>query len=397
MIIETDDVATDESNSIKTDYSASSKQEAATSLAGGFIFSENSCGYDVNGELRVNLCSFNGRDHNSVQIFKDGEYLLNDPDENQIYNIDMTGRILTTYFVPEEEVEHHDTIYADNGMVYSLSSPIFESDKAQQATDDYKMGYLNVYDGEKGGYPVVSYDINQYFEKNLVNNRATNAPDGTDILHLNAVDYDENTNTVILSSQTQNMVIGIDADNGDLLWTTASADLGNNTNNMALTQSEDFVQSNGQHSVELTSNPKYDDVDDRTIEVTMFDNRYCEDENGEAILSKSTPNLSGEGCVKPDESLLLVYRIDLNENTVTTLAEYEVPGLQSDTRGSWFESTDYQYNYITYAELGELVITDDDFEEIMSAKVPNTNFSYRINVFSEEQLNDNLDNSIAKY
>ena len=47
----------------------------------------------------------------------------------------MTGRILNTYILPDDELAHHDTIYASNGYVYVLTTPGIEAEDMEIDSD----------------------------------------------------------------------------------------------------------------------------------------------------------------------------------------------------------------------------------------------------------------------
>ncbi len=393
--IETGSIEDEMIDHLTVDVSASSRRKAYDSLQGGFIFTAMGNGYDLSGEIRVALGQSQVAEANPLTLNDDGSFLL--MLDESVEDIDLIGRVHATYEMEENYIPHHDQISASNGFTYVLTSPDIEYANSRNIFNE---GHIAVYKTGKSGPPIETYNLNKYFLGNKVNNASTNQPAGTDLLHLNAITYDKPSNTVIVSSQTQNMLVGIDADDFSIKWTTADKNQGNSSGDKRLAKLENYVQSNGQHNIQVTNNPAFDDNDEQTIEVTMFNNRFCLNEDGDAVLAELSPKIGDEDVCSPAAtSQVLVYRIDLQEMTVDTIFEQEIEGFASPTQGSWYQSLDYQYNYIGYSDMGLLAVADDEFNLLFTASNPLDEEleyfgygMYRSRILGEEQLQ-----SIQKY
>lgn len=391
--IQTDKIDDNIISKLDIDTSYSDIDSAVQSLEGGLLFTAMGNGYDVNGDIRVALGQKGVQTANPISLNYDGSYLQ--MYEDHVESIDFTGRTITSYEMVDGYEPHHDQMSAVNGYTYVLTSPGLQYEEGK---DIYNEGHIAVYKTGKSGKPIAQYDLNTDFIGNKVNDAGTNQSAGTDLMHLNSVDYYEPTNTVIVSSQTMNLIAGFDADTFELQWTTAdSAGQGNNDSKKhILKKLKGYVASNGQHNVHITSNPKFDDNNDDTIELQMFDNLYCVDENGESIFAELDSTIGErKECSSPD-SKQLVYRIDPKKMTVDTIYEQTLEGIRSATQASWFQSPDYKYNTISYTQIGTVYITDEENNIIFTAANPEitdplTYSTYRARILSNDQITSNIE------
>lgn len=362
--INTDELDESIVDKFEPDFSDSSRQEASDGFEDGLLFTSTGNAYDVNGDIRVALGSEdNYTTANPINLNDDGSFLIDTSDS--VESIDLTGRILTEYEMEEGFEPHHDHISASNGYTYVLVSPEVEYVEGQE---NYNEGHLAVYKTGVSDLPVETIDLNQYFLGNKVNDKATNMPVGTDLIHLNSIAYDEPTNTLILSSQSQNMLFGIDADNYSLQWTSRDEEGDNSDGEKRLDRLKDFVPSSGQHNVQVTHNPMFDDDNDETIELMIFSNGFClnEEEKNDFTTLDDTVGVDST-CTSADTSQLLVYRVNPSEMTIETIFESSIEDYHSETQSGWTQSPDYKYNYICYNEMGTFVIADEEMNIIYSA------------------------------
>lgn len=384
--IETGAVADYVTTKIDVDTTSSSTEDATAALNGGFIFDNRINGYDINGDVRVAMeiedLDWQG---NALRINDDGTFMMGTMD--YIYNISITGRVLFEYKTPEGYYMNHDYISAEDGNTYVILSPE-EENMTYTDTGLKEEAFVAVYETGVDELPNQIFDINQLVVDNAVNatNTFTTAQD--ELVHLNAIAYDEYSDTIMLSSQSQNAIIAIDPQDGSLKWIIKDpADVFTNSE-LTLEAVGDFEYTNGQHSINITTDEKYDDGDDSTIELTVYNNKFCLDWEGNAIVS--TTGGYETSCASQDASSLLVYRIDTEENTVEMLDSFEVPGYYSSIRSSWFQSEDYTYNYITYGDMGQMIATDEDFNILFSVQSDEADTyyqnMYRARVISGDQL-----------
>lgn len=384
---------------VDVDTSASDEDTVASAYEGGFQFISSGDAYDSNGDIRVNYSNNKGGLAQPVHYNSNGTFLTYK--NGEVTSTDLTGRTLTEYTAPDGLHPHHDAISASNGKVYALMTPNNTYEEFEE-TGIYNEGIIAVYNEGEGDEPILTVDLSPDFVGNKVNNAPTNQEKGTDLLHLNSISYDEPTNTILVSSQSENMIIGLDADDLTVQWTTADEAVGDAYEDLKLEWKEGHVHSNGQHNIQANDDPKYDDGDDSTIEMSLFSNYYCVDAEGNSVYATLSPDLTQEGCTDQSQSDVLIYRVDTKNKTVETLDQFGFDGYVSGTMSGWTQSLDYKYSFLTYANQGRMLILDENNEVIGEVTQTEEQIegagifmgSYRMPIFSSEMLNNIADTSL---
>lgn len=384
---------------LETDYSMSSEEEAAAAFENGLYFTAKDNGYDVNGELRVALGKEDVSWENPVQFQADGSFLQLNEEQDALYDIDMNGYISAIYVEPDDKDIHHDAYVASNGYVYALTTYGVEYEESQ-AEEKYNMGSIAVYEAGTVSKPVYEKDLSPQFVGDLVNNAPTNSPLKTDLLHMNSITYDEPTDTILISSQSTNMIIGVDAHNLDVKWTTAEEANRNAMGEYALEAKEGYEASNGQHNIQVNTDPKYDDGKDYTIEYKIFDNIYCVDNDGNTVYTELDSVPAEKDCPAAPASELIVQRVNTRKGTIETLESQLIEDYRSHTQSSWFTSQSNDYNFITYTNSNLAVVTDADFNILVEYRLSDENkyniSYYRSRVISGDELTTISDHGLKK-
>lgn len=372
---------------LDVDTSMSSDEEALAAFEDGLYFSSKGNAYDLNGEMRIASVGEEYFAEDGLQFNADNEYLHMSKDT--IYDIDMNGYINAVYVAPEDKEFHHDAYSAANGYVYALTT--YGADlETSQAEDKYNMGSVAVYEQGTTGTAVYEKDLSLEFVGNLVNNAPTNSPIGTDLLHMNSITYDQPTDTIIISSQSTNMLIGVDGHNLDVKWTTADEFNRNAMGEYALDQKSGYEASNGQHNVQVNHDSQYDDGKDYTIEFQIFDNIYCVDEEGNSVYTELADVPEEKDCPAAPTSKVLVQRVNTKKGTIETIGSYEVEDYRSHTQSGWTTSLSEDYNFITYTNSNFGIGTDAEFNVLFKATLPEENTYnisfYRSRVISGDEL-----------
>ncbi len=391
IVITTGDIKSYSNATIETETYT---DDAYTALDGGFTIDNRCNGYDINGDIRINLeiedLDWQG---NGLRINEDGTFLMGTMD--YLYNISLTGKIFHEYQAPEGYYMNHDYMSATNGQTYIILSP--DEENMTYSSGGFKNeGFLAVYETDVDELPTQIFDINELVADNLVNATSTFSSAQDELVHLNAITYDEGTDTIMLSSQSQNAIIAIDPTTGEMKWIIKDGDTVVTNSDKVLTPiGDEFIYANGQHSINVTTDEKYDDGNAETIEITVYDNEFCLDSYGNEILASSTYEAYGADCAYQDASSLLVYRIDPAAMTVELLDNFELSGYYSSIRSSWFQSPNYEYNYITYGDMGQFVATDSDFNIMFTVQSEEADAyyqnMYRSRVFTSDQITNILD------
>ncbi len=387
VTITTGDVKDYIASTIEVDYSMSDIQTATNALEGGFIFDNRINGYDINGDIRVALEIENlDWQGNALRINADGSFMMGTQD--YIYNMSLTGKIFFEYKAPDGYYMNHDYISCENGYTYAIVTP----DEEYMTYNN--VGYQNdsfiaVYKTGVDEYPSQIIDINTLVSDNAINVINTVFTAQGELLHLNSLTYDQATDTLIMSSQSQNAIIAIDPNDGSLKWIIKDPEsVYTNSDKVLDVVGDDFTYTSGQHSVNVTAYPLYDDGDDTTIELTVYNNVFCVDDNGENIVSNSGGY--EVGCAEQNSSQLLVYRVDTINNTVEMIDSNQLAGYYSSIRSSWFQSPNFNYNYITYGDMGQFIATDSDYNVLFNVQSDEVDAyyqnMYRARVITNDQI-----------
>jgi len=170
--------------------------------------SVSSMAYDSNGDIRWYLNEegrtkptrrlANGRIMSSTVECIDGSYY-----SVGLREMDLIGKIYAVYVFPGGQ--HHDFIEMPNGnLVICGNSP-------DQATrEDY------VYElSRKTGKVVKTFDMKKYFD--ITDGQSINKKPG-DWFHLNALNYNQKTNTILFSARNLDGVVGINYTTKKMKW-----------------------------------------------------------------------------------------------------------------------------------------------------------------------------------
>lgn len=380
---------------IDVDTSFSDKDTSYEALEGGLIMSAKGNAYDINGDMRIALGTDKVTFDNGTNFGTNGEFYLSGYEE--VYDVDMNGFIRNTYLMEDGQIAHHDTLAASNGNVYVLTS----NDVSYEETVEngiYNEGSIAIFKNGKSGYPKKTVDLSGDFVGNLVNSAPTSEELGTDLLHMNSLTYDEGTNTILVSSQSTNMILGLDADSLKIKFTTADEDNRYAQEDKALEQTEDYISTNGQHNIQVVTDPAFDDGNPDTIEYKVFSNYYCVDEDYNSIYTELSDKIKNT-CEADVPAKLLIQQIDTTNNTITTLFEQEIEDYRSPTQSSWFTSASNKYEEVAFTNIAKFVVADKDFNTIFEADYdldinPYGISAYRQRIFTADELTQINDNGL---
>lgn len=212
-----------------------------------------------------------------------------------LFEIDLLGRVINEYMV---NGYHHGIAEMPNGDLLVLANNV-------DGTVEDTIYQLRRSDGEI----VHVWDMNGYFNVENrdeqgrhisdVNYRNENAGWTYDWLHINAIDYDAESNTVLLSSRHQDSIIKLDLTSGEIVWVLSD----HNDNWPAYLESklltpvgEPFEWQYGQHCVTRLPNG----------DVMCFDNGDYRSKTPEGILSAATDSYSRAVIYRVDEQNMTV-------------------------------------------------------------------------------------------
>lgn len=281
----------------------------ATQMADGwtFIMAGSLQGYiyaiDETGAVRWMLSEKGLGVAGSLLPLSNGNYLIGgDKSFGQYYKynlfeLNMTGQIINEYLV---NGYHHDAQELPNGNLLILANNV-NGDVVEDT----------MYEIERStGAILRTWDLNSYFNVGNYNNAGQHVSDvnyGSDThdwLHTNGMEYDESTNSVLISARHQDAVFSMSLETGDINWILSNPDdlwpeylkekllkpTGNN-----------FEWQYGQHNISLLPNG----------DIMMFDNGDYRSKNTDEVLPAT------EGY-----SRAVVYRIDKESMTVSQVWQF---------------------------------------------------------------------------
>lgn len=138
---------------------------------------------------------------NGIERLANGNWYFGDRSTSKIYEVNMFGNIIDTWPMPGYTF-HHQVLEKPNGNllatvnkngISTVEDHIIEIDRDTKAI-------INVWD----------------FRQSLQQSRTTLTQDQQDWFHINAVEYDSNDNTLIVSGRTQGLVKVNDAN--EVIW-----------------------------------------------------------------------------------------------------------------------------------------------------------------------------------
>lgn len=233
-----------------------------------FCYTSNTIGefaIDQNGELRWCI-TISSLAQSSERV--DNHFILATEDDQYMVEYDKLGKIYAVYYL--EYGAHHDIEEMPNGNYLITGS-----------TGDTVEDFIYEIDPDTGEV-VNTLDLKEVFSRYRMTYTVMSVAqrDGTDWFHHNSIDYVEEDDCIIISSNFQSMIAKISWPDGEIEWI-----LGDDYEWMTYYEQflltpigDDFEYTYNQHAAYIL--PDLDD-DPNTIDITVFDNgnaRYLVDE-----------------------------------------------------------------------------------------------------------------------
>lgn len=214
-----------------------------------------------------------------------------------LFELNMTGQIVNEYLV---NGYHHDAQELPDGNLLIL---------ANNVNGDIVEDTMYEIDRSSGDI-IRTWDLNSYFNVGNYNEAGQHISDvnyGADThdwLHTNGMDYDEETNSVLISCRHQDAVFSMSLDTGEINWILSNPDdlWPDYLKDKLLTPvGSDFEWQYGQHNISLLPNG----------DIMMFDNGDYRSKDAASVLPAT------EGY-----SRAVIYRIDKENMTVSQVWEF---------------------------------------------------------------------------
>lgn len=329
----------------KSDYNpieVDVKEDVDEETSNGWYFDAFYNGFDIDGNIRFNLNA--GVEDNPMK-FTDGSLFVKVNNYQTIYELNIMGKIINTYKTPSAEYNfHHDVVKASNGNVYALASYNVDFENIP-----YAESLIFKFDGSSE-YPVEIFDVQEDFNDNLVSQYGT--PNTNDMIHLNSIDYVEESNELIVSSQSQSVVAALDADEGNVVWVIQDdeSNVENKDKALEVINSNTFEQTSGQHTVFITNSPKYQKQrDEGNVIVSIFNNNNCKNDEGE-LQWKNYSDAADPSVCTYDTSDVLIYAINEDEKIVEQIDSFVIDGEHAPIMSAAFNTP--SDNWLVHYSLG---------------------------------------------
>ncbi|MBI9043611.1 MAG: aryl-sulfate sulfotransferase [Anaerolineaceae bacterium] len=270
---------------------------------------------DANGDVRGYLSNQRMAHGTSMILLENGNMLSTGDEYIQLpYNMvslwefNWLGKVFNEYEIPNGV--HHDIREIQNGNIIAASNPLdmFNSGTRedvvliidrQSAEISQEIDFRGILDENRDPY--------HHFHPNLKN------PPNIDWLHINAAEYNNENNTIIISSATQSQVVCIDADTLEIQWILGPHE-GYEGSAAFLKEyllepiGENFEWQWCQHHPMILPDA---DNDPETIDLILFDNGQ-------------NKSFNEENAVSPEDNYSrgVIYRVNQNDMTVEQIWQY---------------------------------------------------------------------------
>lgn len=306
------------------------KADLDNETADGWYFDAFYNAFDTAGNIRYNLNA--GVEDNPMK-FKDGSLFVKVDNYQTIYELNIMGKIINTYKTPSAEYNfHHDVVKAPDGYTYALASYNVDFENIP-----YSESLIFKYD-DSSVYPIEIFDVQEDFDENLVSQYGT--PNTNDIIHLNSIDYIEESNELIVSSQSQSVVAALDADDGSVVWVIQDdeSNIENPDKSLEIINPDSFERTSGQHTAFVNNNSKYQDKRaEGNVIISIFNNNNCKNDDGELQWREYADTPDPSVCTY-DTSDVLVYAINEKDRTVEQIDSFVVDDQKADIMSAVFNT-----------------------------------------------------------
>lgn len=345
----------------KANIDTDNEKELNQFMNGKFIIDNYTNLYDANGDLRATAIAPES-DYAYLKVIDD-QFLVADKTipgakyRTILFSYSIMGRINPDiYFEAPEGTKFHHDITKAGDKLYALTSSISDDSDFE---DSYKESLITVY--SKSGKIIETIDMSEFFDVENVDmvNQGANARD----IHLNSLDYYEPENLLIIDSRSYSQIIGFDLDTNEVVWILDDADtVGSDHADLVLTPTEGMEYPSGEHTAFVANEYIDEDViQDGMLYISVFDNRQCIGSDEKEYTNDLLEDPNMVTCAEADQfnSRGLVYEIDLDNLTVTTIKEIEFNSRTSFKGGFNMLADGYKTTYVANAKKFEIYNQND--------------------------------------
>lgn len=237
-----------------------------------FVSSNYQYAFDVNGDIRwyntVENLSYHVSEY-SYDYLDESKFVFAQPvyvqGEIYFYMTDLLGKVYEVF--SSDAGAHHAIEYMENGnLLIAGSNP-----DTLETTDDY-IYEINPFTNEI----INTLDLKDLFlDVSYESYSSVGNLSEIDWFHLNSIEYVENENAIIVSSNFKHTIAKIDWDTKEIIWLIAQdTNWSEDLDKYLLTPINDFKYSYNQHAVILLDDL---DNDDNTSDILVFDNGSSRD------------------------------------------------------------------------------------------------------------------------
>lgn len=366
-------------------------EAAAATIGNGWFFTGVYMdAYDKNGDLRYTGATDDIQINQSMKINDNMLYVEKDY-RFYIYagiyeKINLIGKTLGTLVAPDETGFHHDLTWDEDGYAYCLASPLNYGE-----VDSKREGIIVKY-LEETGEVVAIRDYTEWYADALVG-----LDSAVNDVHFNSITYVKEIGQLIINSRNSSSYMGLDKYTLLPIWNVQNPVhdlLLDEKLNLTVVNPDEFIYPNGEHTVFVTNNEKYEAYrGDGKIVMTIFDNVACVDENRIPLVKHISDTNQDDDAGYPWNSAIQVVAIDLHKMTIEQLDRFEVEGQRSRITSSVFDSADNKYFYFYIGVPSNFYVVDTEgnvcvaAENLFPPDVEVTyDYTYRGRIFSYNEI-----------
>ncbi|GAB2026807.1 aryl-sulfate sulfotransferase [Lactovum odontotermitis] len=229
---------------------------------------------DADGEVRWYLTDYS---QHTIEQWSGGHLMILSKEKqnslvyNDLIEVDVLGRIYKEFTFSsktsatdggeETTVIHHDLLELPNGNILATVSDgsVYKEDTIAEIS--YETGEV-----------VKIVDFKTIFPAEFYENYEAGADKKVDWLHTNALNYDKNDDTILISNRNQDLTMKFDGETNKIVWLysgKAKEDWPEDMQKYVLTPTEDTSITGGQHGLTLLSD---EDGNPDSENILLFDN-----------------------------------------------------------------------------------------------------------------------------
>lgn len=361
-------------------------------LPNGFIMNDTGYLFDFNGDVRGKTYTFSagGLDTGYLMIpsVPQGHNHFLEPMGLSLY--DIMGRKYLEFETGYDEKFHefyeihHDYDIDNEGNIYILSGYNKREYYKMGNTPEYVKSVIDMFitqdryiesmilKYDANGNFLGNWDYAPYFDENKYSVMHAAVPDP---VHFNSVEYVPESNSLLLSSRSQNGFMMVDADTGEIKWIFGDVEQYEESTEYLLDYDvENTMIPSGQHTATILRSSEFEEyTKDGKIIVSVHNNNTATDKDDKNLyVDRSEVGYEITSILPPgddvvqDYSSQLIYAVDVKNNTVEFIREFPFENVHSAATGNTYQISDDIYgSFVGCCSVNKTFIIYDGSDNVL--------------------------------